>query len=169
MDTEQLLAKAKESSFWLWVMNRALLFAIPFNKPHGLKVQEVSDEKVKVSLPYKRKNLNHLKGLHACALATAGEYASGLLLLSQLGMKKYRLIMESIEVKYHYQGKKTAYAVYELTKERLKREVVDQLIDSEKVYFKCEIPLYDEDQNHICTVYTNWQIKSWDKVKLKVK
>lgn len=140
---------------------------IPFNRPHRLKVIKITESEVEVEIPYRKKNLNHLKGIHACALATGAEYCSGLLLLSRLGSEKYRLIMESIEVKYHYQAKSSCYASFSLSDEVLNNDILGHLEKDGKVFFKCEIPVEDEEQNSICTVHTNWQIKSWDRVKTK--
>ena len=140
---------------------------IPFNRPHKLKVIKLNDNLVEVEIPYRKKNLNHLKGIHACALATGAEYCSGLMLLSRLGTEKYRLIMESLDVKYHYQAKSTCFARFELNESILKENILTPLERDGKVFFQCEIAVNDEEENSICTVRTNWQIKSWEKVKTK--
>jgi hypothetical protein len=101
-------------------------------------------------------------------MATCAEFSSGLLLLSRLDPKKYRLIMESIEMKYHYQAKADIVAEFEMTDEWLNEKVVDPLKEEEKVYVKCEINLFDSNRNHVATGYTNWQIKDWSKVKTKL-
>src|SRR5689334_25303249 len=74
--------RAKHSRFFLWLLNRVLGYSIPFNKPHGIKLTAVHDDGVSVRLPYRRKNLNHLKGIHACALATMAEFSSGIALIT---------------------------------------------------------------------------------------
>ncbi|MBI49167.1 MAG: hypothetical protein CL850_02635 [Crocinitomicaceae bacterium] len=38
--------------------------------------------------------------MHACAIATAAEYVSGINVVQAIDMKKYRLIMSRIEVDY---------------------------------------------------------------------
>jgi len=167
MNLKKLIAGAKGGGFGLWKLNFVLQRGIPFNKPHNIRITSIGDHSVKVKIPYKRSNLNHIKGIHACGLATACEYASGFVLLMQLGSSKYRLIMESLEMKYHYQAKMGATAAFELGTEALKAQVLDPLKTEEKVYIRCEIPCYDEKGNHVCTGYTNWQIKAWDKVKTK--
>ena len=73
---------------------------MPFNAPHGIRVLAFSDEEVRVALPDRRANRNHLKGTHACAIATACEFCSGLAVLAQFDMKDYRLIMNRLEVDY---------------------------------------------------------------------
>ena len=165
---EKLFAKAQYSGFWLWVLNKVLQRVIPFNKPHRIVVSKIKDDGIEAQIPYRRKNLNHIKGIHACGLATVAEFTSGLVLLSKLGTKDYRLIMESIEVKYQYQAKSTATASFSISEDRLQKEVVGPLQSEDAVYIRCEIPVKDTADNTVCTAYTNWQIKRWDKVRTKV-
>jgi acyl-coenzyme A thioesterase PaaI-like protein len=168
MNFDKYITDAKNSSFGLWKLNLGLSFMIPFNKPHRIKVKSISDNQVTTIIPYRRKNFNHIKGIHACGMATCAEFSSGLLLLSRLDPKKYRLIMESIEMKYHYQAKTDIMAEFEMTDEWLSEKVVEPLKEEEKVYVKCEINLFDSNRNHVATGYTNWQIKDWSKVKTKL-
>lgn len=167
MDIERLIKKAEASRFGMWKLNFLLHRFIPFNRPHNLQIVALSKQAVKVKLPYQKSNLNHLKGLHACGLATAAEYASGLLLLYNLGFKKYRLIMQSLSVTYHYQGRTNGFATFKLSDEDLKKALKD-LEQEGKILHSCEIPVFDEEDNKLCTVTTNWQIKKWSKVKTKV-
>jgi acyl-coenzyme A thioesterase PaaI-like protein len=167
MNLKSIFKDAKASAIGRKKFNIIMARVIPFNKPHKLKVIKITESEVEVEIPYRKKNLNHLKGIHACALATGAEYCSGLMLLSRLGSEKYRLIMESIEVKYHYQAKSTCYAYFKLNDEELKAKILEPLESDGKVFYQCEIGVKDEEENAICTVRTNWQIKSWDKVKTK--
>jgi acyl-coenzyme A thioesterase PaaI-like protein len=168
MKLENLFLKAQKGGFWLWMLNRALQYTIPFNKPHGIVVTRITDDGIETQIPYKRKNLNHIKGIHACGLATVAEFTSGLVLLSKLGATEYRLIMESIEVKYHYQAKSAATARFEIDDNRLQNEITGPLKTEDAVYIRCEIPVHDKANNLLCTAYTNWQVKSWKKVKTKL-
>jgi len=167
MDFNKLIEKASQSKWGMWKLNFLLQRFIPFNKPHGLKVILLSKNEVKVLLPYKKNNLNHIKGLHACGLATAAEYASGLLLLYKLGSKEYRIIMESINVEYKYQGKMNGIASFDISDEDFQNEVYKPIEKEELVYKKCLIKVHDEKGNLLCNATTNWQIKKWDKVKTK--
>ena len=88
-------------------------------------------------------------------------------MLGSVQSDKYRLIMESIEVKYFFQGKSGCTASYEMDQETLKNQIISPLSAGEIVYYKCEVPVHDADGNHVCTGFINWQIKSWDKVKTK--
>jgi acyl-coenzyme A thioesterase PaaI-like protein len=165
---DTIFKKAAHSSFYLWLMNRALNRLIPFNGPHSFEVLEVSPNHIRTKLPFKRKNLNHLKGLHACALATLSEITGGLLLISRLGFKNYRIILKELKMEYHYQGKTNAYANFEVEEAWMKTEVINVLEEQGEVTVPCVVKSYDEMGNHICTGTTYWQIKTWQKVKTKI-
>lgn len=167
MDLKKIAAKAEESTFYNWLMNRVLWRVVPFNKPHGFWVKNLNERQTTIEIPYRKNNMNHLKGLHACGLATAGEYASGLLLLYHLDPKQYRLIMRDIAVDYNYQGKMKALAQFDLAPDTVESRIKVPLKSADSVDFHCEIPIKDEAGNLLCTVRTNWQIKSWDKAKVK--
>lgn len=168
MNFEKYIAHAKRSAFGLFKLNLGLGFLIPFNRPHKIKIKEIGDDFVKTSIPYRRKNFNHIKGIHACGLATSAEFASGFLLLTKLGSKKYRLIMESLEMKYHYQAKSNVTAIFSADDVWINSNVIVPLSAAEQVYVRCEIKLIDDKENHVATGFTNWQIKEWTAVKTRV-
>ena len=168
MNLEKYINGARRSKFGLYKLNIGLGFVVPFNRPHRIRIKEIGEHFVKTVIPYKRKNFNHIRGIHACGLATAAEFASGFHLLSKLDSKKYRLIMESLEMKYHYQAKSTVTAIFEADDNWITNQVIEPLKSSEKVFVRCEIVLKDEQGNHVATGYTNWQIKDWSAVKTKV-
>lgn len=168
MNFEKYISNAKKSSFGLWKLNVGLSYMIPFNKPHKIKIKSISDHKVETIIPYRRKNFNHIKGIHACGMATAAEFASGFLLLTKLGAKQYRLIMESLNMEYVYQAKTDIIARFSIDDEWIEQQVKKPLESNDSVMVKCEIKLYDTDDNHVATGHTNWQIKDWKKVKTKL-
>lgn len=168
MNFEKYIKNAKESKFGLWKLNLGLSYMIPFNKPHRIKIKTIEEDKVETIIPYRRKNFNHIKGIHACGMATAAEFASGFLLLTKLGAKKYRLIMESLHMEYVYQAKTDISAVFEINDEWINTKIKEPLESSDSVMIKCEIKLFDTQKNHVATGHTNWQIKDWEKVKTKL-
>lgn len=167
MDTSRIVEKAETSKFYLWLLNQGLNRMIPFNKPHGFKVEEISDCAIRTSLPFKRRNFNHIKGLHACALATLSEFTTGFLMVSRLDPKKYRIILKTLEMDYHYQGKMKAYGTFEITDEWLQEKIYKPLEADEATVVVCEIKIHDADGNHLTTGKVHWQVKSWSKVKTK--
>lgn len=166
-EAAKILEKAKHSTFWLWVLNRALPRVVPFNGPHRFRVVEIGDNHLRTLLPYRRSNFNHIRGLHACALATISEFVTGFMLLSRLDIKKYRLIMKRIEMDYHFQGKMDAYAAFQISPEWLKQQITDPLQSQEAVVVPCEVKIHDEKGNHLTTGKVFWQIKDWSKVRTK--
>ncbi len=168
MDTKKLISKAQDSSFYLWLLNQGLFRMIPFNKPHRFKVVEISEDAIKVSLPYRKSNFNHIRGIHACAMATVSEFATGFLLLSRVDPKNYRIIMKTLEMDYHYQGKMDAYAEFKLTNDWLTKEVYTPLETSDRTVVTCEVRIKDIEGNHLSTGKVHWQIKPWSKVKTKI-
>ena len=166
-DSAKLIQKAKHSAFWRWVLNQALYRMVPFNRPHKFQVVEIGDHILRALIPYRKSNFNHIRGLHACALATISEFATGFLLLSRLDMKKYRLIMQRIEMDYHYQGKMDGFAEFRTSEEWYLQQIILPLESQEAVIVPCEIKIHDAKGNHLTTGRVFWQIKDWQKVKTK--
>lgn len=169
MDLGKILKKAETSGFYRWVLNQGLRRMIPFNKPHGYRVIEVGDSHLKVLLPYRKSNFNHIRGIHACSLATVTEFTSGLLLISKLDPNRYRLIMKRLEMDYHYQGKMDAVASFSVTEEWLMEKVYKPLTERDSVIIPCEVKIYDSRENLLTTGKVFWQVKDWSKVKTKVE
>lgn len=165
---DKILQKAKTSSFYRTLLNWSLARMIPFNKPHGYKIVEISDFRIRTRIPYRRSNFNHIRGLHACSLATISEFTTGFLLISNLDMKKYRLIMPRLEMDYHYQGKMDSFAEFEISQAWLDDNIIQPLQTQDAVVVPCEVRIRDAQGNHLTTGRIFWQIKSWDKVKTKI-
>lgn len=163
-----LIEKAKTSNFYLKLLNWGLFRLIPFNAPHGFKLLEIKDWELKTVLPYIRKNLNHISGLHACALATVSEFTTGLMLITKLSSNKYRLILQRLEMEYHFQGKTEAYGTFVISPEWLKENILIPLQTQDAIVVPCEVKIFDRKGNHLTTGKVYWQIKEWAKVKTKV-
>ena len=168
MNIAKVIEKSKHSSFYKKILNFGLNRMVPFNKPHGFKITEISDHHLKILVPYKKANFNHIKGIHACALATLSEFTTGFLLLSRLDPKKYRLIMQTIKMDYFYQAKMDSFGTFFISEEWLNDLIIEPLNSTEKVTVECEVKTLDIEGNHICTGFVTWQIKSWQHVKTKV-
>ena len=167
MTLNSILDKAKNSSFYLFLLNLVLRRIIPYNAPHRLKVEKVNDESLEVSIPFIRKNKNHINGIHACALATLCEYISGLSLARALPPENYRLILQTIHVDYHYQGKTKLHTRFGIDEKEL-MEIKSTIKEKDSIVKEYSVSIYDTSQNHICTGIITWQIKEWGKVSLKV-
>ena len=143
LDPNRIVQKAKTSSFYLTLLNWSLNRMIPFNKPHGFRILEIGDHHLRTLIPYRRRNFNHIRGLHACALATISEFTTGFLLVSKLDAKKYRLIMQRLEMDYHYQGKMNATATFTISEDWLQQQIYDPLKTQDAVVIICEVKIHD--------------------------
>ena len=167
MTLNSILDKAKNSSFYLFLLNLVLRRIIPYNAPHRFKVEKVNEESLEVSIPFIKKNKNHINGIHACALATLCEYISGLSLARALPPENYRLILQTIHVDYYYQGKTKLFARFGIDEQKL-NEIKSALKENDAVVKEYSVSIYDTSENHICTGVITWQIKEWSKVSVKV-
>jgi len=165
MNLNSFITRAKHSAWHLWILNIMLYRMIPFNKPHGVKITRIADDEVETHLPYRRTNLNHIRGLHACVLATLTEFTSGFLLISRLGFERYRLILQRLEMDYHYQGKMAARAEFKISDNWLQQMIHAPLATQDAVVVVCEVKVYDAAGHHLTTGQVHWQIKNWTKVR----
>ncbi len=163
-----LLEGARRSRWRLRLLNLFLGRLIPFNRPHGIRILELGKEHVKTTASYRRSNQNHIRGIHACCIATVAEFSSGLLFLSRLNPARYRLIMSHLDIEYHYQAKSAIVAETCLSDQQLKGDILKPLADTDKLLFTQTTEIHDIRRNHIATARVTWQIKRWDAVKTKV-
>jgi len=168
MDLQKVVKKAQNSRLYLKMLNFGLNQMVPFNKPHGFKIVEIADDHLKTTVPYRKINCNHIKGIHACALATLSEFTTGFLLLLKLDPKKYRLIMQKLNMDYHYQAKMDAFAYFSITDTWLDEQIFSPLTLNDKVTVDCIVKIHDAENNHLSSGRVTWQIKRWEKVRTKV-
>lgn len=162
-----IVTKARTSAFYRWILNLGLYRMIPFNKPHGFRVHALTDYGVTAVMPYRRRNMNHIRGLHACGLATLTEFTSGLALILQLDSAQYRIILKRLEMDYLYQGKMDAYATFDVTPEWLHQNVTLPLSNADAVVVPCVVRITDAQGNQLTTGVVHWQVKPWSKVRTK--
>lgn len=163
-----LVQKAGHSAFYRWLLNIALLRTVPFNKPHRLRVTKIGNDEVTITARNIRRNRNHIRGIHACVLATLCEYVSGLSLLLHLSPSEYRIILKSIHMTYHFQAKTDTAVTFRLSRQQVEQMILQPLQSQESLFHEFTVEAYDAAKNHICTGLINWQIKSWKNVKMKV-
>ncbi len=162
-----LVQKAQHSKFYLWVLNFMLLRTVPFNNPHKLKIQTIADDGITMFAANSKNNRNHIKGVHACLLATLCEYVTGLSLLTHLSPKEYRIILKSIGMTYHFQAKRDVFVKFNISSEE-KQNILRSLQKEEALFKEFTVDVYDSAKNHICTGLINWQIKAWKNVKTQL-
>ena len=101
-------------------------------------------------------------------MATISEYTTGLMILYKLDNKKYRIIMQKLEMEYHFQAKMDAIASFSIDEKWVKEKVEEPLQNEDAVVIPCVIKLHDTKGNHLSTGTIYWQIKPWDKVRTKL-
>ena len=71
MKTGALVQRALQSarSGRLTLFSRLMQEVVPFNRPHRIRVVDLSTDQCKVLVPWRRRNLTHVGTRHACALA----------------------------------------------------------------------------------------------------
>jgi acyl-coenzyme A thioesterase PaaI-like protein len=157
----------KPNTMEMMVLEKVLRFLIPFNGPHSFKMAIIDEGQVSIKLPYKRVNMNHLKGIHACALATLGEFCAGLSLIKQFPFSKYRPILKSLHSDYTYQAKTDVIGTILIDHERM-NQVKEELKTADKVTVNLVTIIVNTEQKEVARITTEWQIKSWEKVKTKI-
>jgi acyl-coenzyme A thioesterase PaaI-like protein len=161
---DKLIANPTKTN--LMALNKVMTFGIPFNAPHGFKIRQIDDEAVVITLPNRKLNHNHLGGVHACALATVGEYCAGMSLLRSFGSTKYRLILADLHVKYTYQGRTDLEG--SCSTRQIEKESVKSALEKEGKYLQTLVTnIKDKNGKEVAIVTTTWQLKSWDQVKTK--
>lgn len=150
----------------LMALNKVLAVGIPFNAPHGFKIKEINDDTVLISLPNRKLNHNHLGGVHACAMATVGEFCAGMSLLKSFGISQYRLILSDLHVKYTYQGRADLEGT--CSPRQIDKAAVKKILDTEGKHLQTLVTeIKDKNGKEVAVVTTTWQLKAWDKVQTK--
>lgn len=152
----------------LMALNKILTLGIPFNAPHGFKIKKITDHQVVVSLPNRKLNHNHLSGVHACAMATVGEFCAGISLISSFGISKYRLIMSEMHCEYTWQGKTDLEGI--CVRSGINNDAIAEGLEKDGIYLQPLETIIQEVKTgkEVCRVKTVWQLKKWEKVKTKL-
>jgi acyl-coenzyme A thioesterase PaaI-like protein len=149
-----------------FAIDKLLRFGIPFNAPHGFKIKSLNSDAVIISLPNRKLNHNHIGGIHACAMATVGEYCAGMSLLTSFGISKYRLILSELNVKYTYQGRVDLEGM--CSPAQIDVEKVKTGLETEGKYLQeLKTIIRDLKGKEVAVVTTVWQLKNWEQVKTK--
>ena len=148
----------------LLLLNQALLAAIPFNRPHGIRVTQLLDESAQGKLPFIRRNKNHLNTVHACGMATLGEYIAGLVLIRNFPVQENRIIMKNLEISFFLQAKEELIGIANFENDK-KEQALKHLRENSFCEIPMETSLYNKKNELVALVKTTWHLKTWDKVR----
>lgn len=141
------------------IVSRLMQEVIPFNRPHRIAIASLTEDTCTARLPFRRRNLNHLGTMHACALATVAEYASGLCVLSVLGVGNHRLIMSNLSVAYVRRAQSACLATATLD-EGTRAWLVRELNEFGKAQFDLVSHVTDADGEEVAVATMTWHVKT---------
>ena len=150
----------------LFLLNQAFRFGIPFNISHAFNISKLDKGQSVVSIPKIKTNTNHLGTIHACAMATAGEFGSGILILKNFGAANVRLVLKSMNIDYQRQGTSKITATATLSDNET-QDIRAKLDIDDKVFVDMKAELRDSKGEVVSTVRTTWQVKKWSAVSTK--
>ena len=120
------IKRVVESSKWLPANIRATVISkifgkvVPYVGTSGLLYEEITPERVVVSIKNQRKVQNHINNVHAAAMALLAETATGFVVGMNLPDDKLPLI-KSLKVSYYKRTQGDMRAVATLTAEDIAR------------------------------------------------
>lgn len=160
MKTGALFQRALQSarSGRLTMFSRLMQEVVPFNRPHRIRVVDLSADQCKVLLPWRRRNLNHVGTMHACALATAAEYASGLCLLNAMEHQRVRLVMANMNITYPRRAQSACTAVAKLDSQHL-ADILAQLDKEGRGAFVLKAQVKNADNEVVASAEITWHLK----------
>lgn len=161
---------------WLSVLNKKnpslanilamviLSWVSPFNAHLGAKLLVWNDNECRIRLKRRRKVRNHVATIHAGALFTLGETCAGLVIIRNFPFKGFRPLMSDVRVSYFKQARDDVTGHAKISPESLAAMHEDlKRADIPKIEVVTDI--YDDNQLHIASVTTVWQVKPWGLVR----
>ncbi|MEC5207268.1 acyl-coenzyme A thioesterase PaaI-like protein [Vogesella perlucida] len=103
-----------------WVITRMFGKFVPFLGTAGLVFEEVSRERMVVSVKNRKKVQNHIKGLHAAAMALLAETATGFVVGMNVPDDKL-MLLKSMKVSYYKRAQGNMRAVATLPAAQVQR------------------------------------------------
>ncbi len=129
-----------------WLFSRLLGLMVPYTATIGARVERFDPGHVVVSLRDRRRVRNHLRSVHAIALANVGELSTGLALLGAMG-PEVRGILLGIDVGY-----------VKKARGRLRAEARCQVprVEEARMEHVVEARVTDEAGDVVATVAARW-------------
>ena len=133
--------------------------SVPFARTTGVELIEVSPERGLARLKKRPDVENHIQTMHAGAMFTLGETASGAALGGVLGelLMAVRPVAADASIKYLKTGKTdlTATATASSDAEAIRKE----LTDVGKVVFDVNVAITDAEEETVAEMVVSWHVK----------
>jgi acyl-coenzyme A thioesterase PaaI-like protein len=138
------------------VFERVAGVLVPHAAKMGFRIQKLDEKQIAVTMPDRRGNRNHLRSIHAMALAHLGEFTCGCLLLYAVSPYGYRTIITKYTIEYlkKARGTITGKASVKLPKSKDRLDAKD---------FTVTADLVDETGVVVARVETVWRIGKMPK------
>ena len=139
---------------------QAILAALPFNQHVGLVVELAEDGRGAVSLADNSALHNHIGTLHAGALFTAAEAASGAAILGSFADKMSELTPLALEARIEYLKVAKGSIRATATMRRTKADVLAEFATTEKgVKVEVDVVITDAAQVEATRVVVTWYLR----------
>lgn len=135
-----------------------LRVASPFDAPLRARVEAWKTHVCRVRVKNRRALRDHLGGMHAGALVTAGEAPAGLLVLKSFPSRRYRLVLKSLSVEYGRQARTDVVAEAKLPDDQL-LDAQQALREGRPALLNLQTALSEPSGARLATVSTQWQVQ----------
>ena len=105
--------------------SKVMGMVIPFSAKSKFDIEKLKEGYMRVSIPYIKSNMNHIKTHHALAMSELGELATGVCLAYSLP-KNSQVILKSLNTEYlkKGKGKLTVEAEFDLKKIKDRGDII---------------------------------------------
>jgi uncharacterized protein (TIGR00369 family) len=132
------------------ILSRMFGRIVPFIGTAGLRFEEVGAERLVVSVRNRRKVHNHIKGVHAAAMALLAETATGFVMAMNVPDDKL-VLLKSMKVDYQQRASGNMRAVATLSREQI--EAIRQM---DKGNFMVPVTVSDDSGAAPIACEMNW-------------
>ncbi|WP_046469191.1 DUF4442 domain-containing protein [Allosalinactinospora lopnorensis] len=135
------------------------LAAVPFARTLGVQFMDLEYGRVVMRLPDEPAHHNHVGGLHAGAMFTLAESASGVIVIGSFSDQLDRAVPLAVKAEIHYHKLAMGDVIAEARLGRPKEEVVAELDAGKRPEFSVEVELRTEDGKVTGSMTVVWTLK----------
>jgi acyl-coenzyme A thioesterase PaaI-like protein len=132
-----------------WLFSKALGIMIPYTGSVRPRVRKIEPGVTEISICDCRRIRNHLRSVHAIALANIGEFSGGLAVLTAVP-KGTRFIITSLKIDYLKKARGTITA-------RAKVPTMTEITNDKAIQVVSEI--YNSDNEMVARTTAEWQLR----------